>query len=88
MKSPRYSKNMQIKKLIAELQKLDGDLEVVLSSDEEGNSFSKLAEITGPMVYNNRETGFEKLTAGLVKAGYTEDDMMTGEKCVVLYPTD
>lgn len=36
---------MKVKKLIQKLQKLDQDLEVVLSSDPEGNSFDTLTDV-------------------------------------------
>lgn len=33
---------MKVKELIEELQKVDGELEVIMSSDAEGNSYSPL----------------------------------------------
>lgn len=36
---------MKIKKLIKKIQNLDGNLDVILSSDEEGNSFRLLNEV-------------------------------------------
>jgi len=37
---------MKIKKLIKELNKLDSDLEVILASDAEGNSYHILDEVS------------------------------------------
>lgn len=39
---------MKVGELIAELVKLDPELLVVLSEDEEGNGFSPLVEVSGP----------------------------------------
>jgi len=36
---------MTVKELIAELKKLPNDLEVLLSSDEEGNGFGQLCDV-------------------------------------------
>jgi hypothetical protein len=79
---------MKIKELIERLQKLDGELPVVLASDEEGNAFEELFSVETNAVYNKkeREVRLHHLTPRLIKEGFTEEDLGEGVVCVVLYP--
>ena len=80
----------KVKDLIKELNRLDKEAIVVLSRDEEGNGFSPLAQIDPYQVYNdeNREVGYDNLDEALINVGYKEEDLITGEKCLILYPRD
>ena len=66
---------------------------VVLSNDEEGNSFSPLQQIeTGVYVPDTTRSGtvyLRELTEELKKLGYGEDDLChskKGENVIILYP--
>jgi hypothetical protein len=77
---------MLVKDLIKELQKLEPDRLVILSSDEEGNSFSPASEDYSLGNYADREFGLEKLTEENKKLGFTDEDILPGQKAVCLYP--
>jgi hypothetical protein len=79
---------MKVSELIEQLQQLDGDRLVVLSSDGEGNSFRKLGDFSTAMFDpEEREIGLEVLTEELKQAGYSDEDVMEdGEPAVVLWP--
>ena len=82
---------MTIKELIEELQEHPEDLQVLLSSDSEGNSFRKL-EIGGishasasDIESFDIDVGIPKLTLELQQQGYTTDDVYDNQ-VIVLYP--
>lgn len=78
---------MTVKELIKELKKLDGDRLVVISSDEEGNSFNEFYSLeTASYDKDAKEIGLEKLTEEDIEAGYGEEDVKEGVPCVVLWP--
>lgn len=78
---------MKIKQLIKILQKEDPERIVILSQDEEGNYFSPLTAIE-TAVYDKKEheIGLEELTEELREQGYSEEDVKTGTKAVILWP--
>lgn len=76
---------MDVSELIEALEKLPGDLEVLVSQDEEGNGFNKL--YSGPAVYwieNNADKH------GYVETVYDEDEVADypedHEQRVVIWP--
>lgn len=77
---------MKIKQLIEILKELDGDRLVILSRDAEGNSYSPMSDDVWQNSYKDREIGLEVLTAEKKKQGYSEEDLLEGEKAVVFYP--
>lgn len=82
---------MTVKQLIKLLMKEKNQNRiVVLSSDEEGNSFSELVVVeTGAYDADNNEIGIEKLTPELEKTGFTPEDVMSGrgQPALILYPS-
>lgn len=85
---------MKVKELIALLQEEDGEKEVIMSSDGEGNSFSPFADFGNQNTYVadctwSGEMGFSELTPELEKDGYSEEDIRTdGVPALVLYPVN
>jgi glucose dehydrogenase len=85
---------MKVKQLKKLLEKVDDDRIVILQNDSEGNGFSPLSDIDYKnVVYKAESTwsgeiGLEKLTPTLIKAGYTKDDLSTGEKALILIPVN
>ena len=78
---------MKVKELITRLQELDGDRIVILQGDSEGNSYRQLSDLwTGVYSYTWGECGPETLTDANIEEGYTEEDMIKGEKAVILAP--
>ena len=86
---------MKVKDLIKILQTVDPDTKVLISSDAEGNSFSELADCETSYAcrndYESRhgmvyEVGIKTLTPELEEDGYTEEDVVDGESCVILWP--
>jgi hypothetical protein len=80
---------MKVKDLIKELSKLDPEWVVVLSSDEEGNSFSELSDLETNAVFADREIHLRELTKDLEKQGFSDEDVYdgnNGKNAVVLYP--
>jgi hypothetical protein len=77
---------MTVKELIDELQKMNPDDIVVLSGDSEGNDYQKLYSLSDQYNYANREIGLKTLSEDDGKHGYTEEDLMEGQPCVVLWP--
>ncbi len=70
---------MKIKTLIKELQKLDPDLEVVLASDAEGNSFGILDK---DGIDADEELVFDAENNEFVEIGESKDAI----RAVVLFP--
>jgi hypothetical protein len=86
---------MNVKELKEFLNNFDDNDLVVLSVDEEGNSFSPLASVEeANYVEDNPFNGYiylRELTPELEEAGFTEEDVYYGEnaiEAVVLYPTN
>ena len=82
---------MNVKELIKILQRCDEDSIVVLSNDSEDNSYSPLDEVDDSSNYKadttySGEVGIRKLTEELIELGFGEEDVVEGEKAVVLFP--
>jgi hypothetical protein len=82
---------MKVKQLKKLLEKCDDNDEVVMSTDEEGNSFSPLSDIEKNMVYIPmlQEIKLKELNDDLIEQGFSDDDIShdkDGLNCVVLYP--
>lgn len=77
---------MIVKELIEKLQKCDQDRLVVLACDEEGNSYSLCSDRVTMGAYADREVGIDVLNDQDRKLGYTEEDIVVGERCIVLSP--
>lgn len=74
---------MKVKQLIKKLEKLNQDAEIILSSDEEGNSYHKLSEI-----YNNK-LRFSDIGGyiDLHEKDEVEEEFWNYAKdCIILYP--
>ena len=79
---------MKVKELISLLSEFEGDIEIVLSRDAEGNGYSPLESAwLGSYDADAREVGLIELTPELAGLGYDEDDVMEGgEIAVILTP--
>ena len=79
---------MKVKELVEKLKDYDGEREVILSADPEGNAYHTLYDL-GPCAYSpsEKEIGIEKLTPALKKDGYDEDDIRSdGIPALLLSP--
>lgn len=87
---------MTVKELIEELSKLDGDREVILQKDSEGNGYSPLSGLdTAAYVPETTwygEVRYEELTDELKRLGYAEEDCVEPgsdyTRAVVLWPVN
>ncbi len=82
---------MTVTELIEQLKEMDGERQVILQRDSEGNGHSPLSECwTGTYVPETTWSGeahLEVLTDGDRAVGFTEDDVRTdGEPAVFLSP--
>lgn len=79
---------MTVKELIDELDKLPLDLVVIIQKDGEGNGYSKLEGVDGRnLVFTaDQNVKYKELTSSMRRAGYSVEDLGTGEDCAVLYP--
>jgi hypothetical protein len=85
---------MKVRELVEKLAELDQELEVVVSSDGEGNNFSPLDKDFGITHYEPDSTysgkiGYLELNETLIELGYIEEDLLDKNNavpCVVLYP--
>lgn len=68
--------------LIAELEKLDGDMEVVLSSDEEGNHFHRASFVDGGYKFFDQLYELDEIY-GPADEDYDE---IPGPKFIVIWP--
>ena len=83
---------MKVKDLIKALKTADQNADVVMSSDEEGNSY-RLAKVdpSKGQVYEavnsfEIEVAYAELTPELTKHGYTEEDTKPdGTPCIVIW---
>jgi hypothetical protein len=84
---------MKVKELIKLLTNFNQEDIVIMSSDSEGNNYSPLASIyTGSYRAKNSysgEVGILELTPALIKAGFSEEDILEDSvPCVLLGPTN
>jgi hypothetical protein len=81
---------MTVQELINELQLLDPDSDVILSSDPEGNDFLLLSDFTvGAYIEDGYylDVGIYELTDELRQQGYEEGDVVeNGKPAVILWP--
>jgi hypothetical protein len=81
---------MIVKELIKQLQQYDPYDIVILATDEEGNSFAPLDDISDVVyVAKYKETHLRELTPELEDRGFTEEDLYNGEDgqlAIVLWP--
>jgi hypothetical protein len=79
---------MNAKDLRKLLKGVPDDALVVLSSDPEGNRYRLLQDVDKG--YNFDETnlvvGLTEIDAHLREAGYSDDDVIEGERCIILWP--
>lgn len=80
---------MKLREFIALFDEEDMDREVLVSTDNEGNGYRKFSGY-GINSYDdsnqyNLEIGLEELTPELKKQGYSEEDVLEGKPCIVLY---
>jgi len=82
---------MKVKDLRKQLEYIDGEREVILQKDGEGNGYSPLSSIS-KCVYGAESTfsgyiGIKKLTEEYKKEGYGEEDVIEdGVRAIVLTP--
>lgn len=87
---------MKVKELKKLLQNVDDERIVIMQADGEGNSYSPLCTIDDESNYRADSTwsgivGYQKLTAKLIKQGYSDGDIVSGEgaePCLILVPTN
>jgi hypothetical protein len=84
---------MTVADLIKELQKHDPKRLVVMSKDSEGNGYSPLSSVETAAYRADTtwsgEIGLERLTPGLRKMGYSEEDVIQdGVPALVLGPVN
>lgn len=82
---------MKVSELIKMLADMPVDAEVILQKDSEGNGFRKAwgveAGVFENLGYGEVEFGYSELTFGLIKQGFTDDDLLIdGKPAVVIYP--
>ena len=79
---------MTVNELIRKLESVENkDRIVVLARDEEGNGFQELRDINlDNSSFKDAEMGLEHLTPELKKEGYSEEDIINGQSCIVLWP--
>lgn len=81
---------MKNRDLKAILNQHDDELDIIISSDSEGNSYDTLQTVElGRFKKEDYSVriGLEKLTPELAEQGYSEDDVLTnGSPCLILYP--
>ena len=83
---------MTVSELIARLNLIDGDRQVIMQSDAEGNNYSPLSDFwLGAYAADTTwfgEAGLEELTAEDIEQGYTDDDVIDGQPAVFLTPVN
>ena len=81
---------LTVRELIKQLKKENPERIVLLSSDEEGNSYKPLYEAERAAAKDEDGEwvlGIEQLTAELLNEGFTEDDVLEHSRpALVLYP--
>jgi hypothetical protein len=73
---------MKVFELIQGLAALDRDLEIIVATDEEGNSFNPLHEVVLSKCYTDKWGSTEPVHPDDVPS-YDEDDL---HSCVVIWP--
>ena len=84
---------MKVRELIEMLKAVDGDREVIMQKDSEGNGYSPLAD-SWEGAYKAKTTwygyaGLEELTEKDIEQGYGEEDVIQdGVLALILCPTN
>ena len=80
---------MKVKELIAELSKIDPNLEVIMQKDSEGNGYGPLSGADSNCIYDGEDVWNTDWTAD--EADMDEKDWelfkKENERCCVLYPS-
>lgn len=84
---------MKVKELIELLKQYDGEREVILQKDVEGNGHSPLSDMWEgaylPTTTWYGEAGLDRLTQDDIEQGYSEEDVVTdGISALFLVPTN
>ncbi len=83
---------MKVSELIELLKEEDQNRIVIMQADGEGNGYSPLADFyTGSYLADSTwsgEVGLEELTSELEEEGYSEEDVLEGEKALILCPVN
>lgn len=89
---------MNVRKLIEQLEKLPGDMEIILQKDSEGNGYSPLDCIDSECIYTPenewsgevgvKETYLEYCACNGDSPSEAQERWDKKEKCVVLCPTN
>jgi hypothetical protein len=81
---------MTTRQLIKLLQEADpeGTRIVILQKDPEGNGYHEAQGAESNVLWNraDRDLGYEDLTLALQRKGFTEEDLGSGKKAVVIFP--
>lgn len=80
---------MNVKKFIEELSKLDQEMEVMMSSDGEGNSYNKLYSWAEDGVYDNDTGDMKFISHGADGNCLTKEEfegLKKQPRCVVFFP--
>lgn len=82
---------MKAKELIELLQRVDPETEIVVSRDSEGNGYNKLGSVNVDEYAfrpdgHEVEIGLRTLTKELERQGYSDEDVLDGTPCVVIWP--
>ena len=84
---------MKVRELIEALKGVNGEMEVILQKDPEGNGYSPLADADSECIYVAREgsvysTGWTSAEAGFRDEAEWQKFKYSHSKCVVLSPVD
>lgn len=84
---------MKVKDLIAELQKLDGEMQCIMQKDSEGNGYGPLEGVDAECIYvadrcqgEVFNTSYSAEDADMEPEDWAE--VLQLPRCVVLYPTN
>ena len=79
---------MRVSELIELLEDHNPEALVIMAGDPEGNDYyTTPVTVDGPLYINEEgEVGFNSITPELEEQGYTDEDLIIGEECVVLIP--
>lgn len=84
---------MKASELLAVLQTISPDTEIVLSSDGEGNQYTFLRGTASASLYDDSDAPFLDIydsdtdgIAWLEECGWSTEEISTLKPCVVLYP--
>jgi hypothetical protein len=82
---------MKVKELLEKLADMDPEMDIIVSMDAEGNSYSKLGSVClgayiGESSWDIEIYADNRLTEEMKADGYTEEDICEeAERCILLY---